>query len=501
MSINDKLKRRITYDELLTFIEYLEKKYPVDTWIVNDVRVWPILRKQIFQWYYQEYIVSETLLRKIKNRINDVVNIVKLWFVEDNNKLENVQVVILSNNLTRNLLVNGKCFNCNTDWFVEKLEEQDVKYYQYEIFNFSDIKLPRYSLSLNFNWLYFKALVKTKCTLKKISNIQMDQYCNFKHECIDMNIPSIIFQIDRLADKVLFEKKLSNYIANDIKRLGAKIGLLEEWYSYSGMAFCMACHSLNIPCYDIQHGCAGASKHPFYYSWNKIPYNGYEFMPSGFWCWDENDAQAIMTWKFSGQKPDIIVGGRPIRKIIDKESERFLSKNNMKILEKIKRSDKIKILVSLTTVYSIPQWCIDFIKASNKYLWIVREHPCFDYCQKKIIEQLCNLDHIIIDERKFSIPLELELCHVDCHVTMNSSVIIDAMSAGVHSIMLDELSADRYDYVCKKGYCVLAHNENELVALLQRFHRKNNECLISDTISDGAFQKLLKIINGGSYAK
>lgn len=466
--MNDKLK---TYSqlEIVEFINRIEKKFPVDKWKVNDIEIWPIIRKDIAFYLERndslENKKKRVFFEHIKFIFKNIFCCFRSFIIDKkhNTKCSSYyDVLISSNNCSRSIkCLNGKMYDVNCDPFFDILKK-NYKILIYEQLSINKQNLPRYSSSNFVNIKFIKSLIFSRLFYKRNDSYQLDEYDEFVDLILKHNIPQSLVNVKHLTKEINFLIYLSNIFYHEILNKKIKLVLFEEYYSRINMAISLACNKMNIPCMDIQHGCAGESYHVMYYSWKSIPNNGYKLLPTVFWCWSNNDAVAINDWKFKNQKIKVINGGRLIRlQWLNKSSDSYKYYYS-KLTEKIFGKHKI-ILITLQPGAKYPDWFMSFVNNDKNYFWIVRVHPSnYDDIQRNFKSFLQNKVNIVFTESS-DYPLEFLLSVIDLHVTFSSSVIIDSAYFGKPSIMLDNYNIERYKRYYSLGYLEYANSRDEFI--------------------------------------
>lgn len=488
--------------ESVEFINKIEEKFPVDEWKIDDIEVWPILRKNV-----AFYLQKEKNIVNKKNTLmpQKYVFIFKSMFIffksnffdkKHNTKKDTYyDVLISSNNCSRTIkCLNGEMYDVNCDSFFDVLRKK-YKILIYEYLKLDKQNLPRYTDSSFVNIKLLKSLICSRLFYKKKVSYQLENYNDFIDFILQYGVPKRLVNIKHLTQEINFVSYLSNVFLKELINKKIKFVLFEEYYSRINMALSLACNKMYIPCMDIQHGCAGESYHVMYYSWKNIPNKGYKLLPTVFWCWSDSDAEAIKNWKFKEKKVKTINGGRLIRRQWFKKSsdiyKHYYSKLNKKILGKHKI-----ILITLQPEAEYPDWFMNFVNNDKKYFWIVRTHPCnYDYLQRNFKLLLQNKVNILFTESS-DYPLEFLLSVIDLHVTFSSSTIIDSAYFGKPSIMLDNYNMERYERYHSLGYLEYANSIDEFILKSEKLIKNLKVYKVFGANDyDKAINELISLIN------
>jgi hypothetical protein len=265
-------------------------------------------------------------------------------------------------------------------------------------------------------------------------------------------------EVQRLATFVWWARMLLTVVMRPWR---FSLGFVCTYYSSSSMAFVMACRNLDVPVYDIQHGVQG-DFHVAYRPWRvgedgRLP----EGLPTGFWCWDNISSEQIKRW-FPFNKR-VVNGG-------DVWTEYVLNCGSGSRSKFSARIDQITVVVTLQPVREpLPAILIQaMVAASTNVFWILRLHPSMsitfaDNLGEKLKNSGCQNFLIQGNEDE---PLPRLLTQIDLHVTLYSSVVIEAAACGVKSVLLDPLGSALYNDVVKSGLAVLAESVDEILLLV-----------------------------------
>lgn len=494
--------------EIIEFINEIELQFPVDTWIINGIEIWPLIRVQIVAYYLRnssdssnnKYFKSKNF-EKISMVLKEIyiylkINILdKKHNVYDNDVFE---VLISGYNGDRTIqLSNMEKFDVNCDPFYHILyNDYGIRSIFFERYstNNKNLNLPRYSYTKIINLWILKHTILANMESRKIKNrdFKLDYYHAFKEYMEKCKFPINLISENSLYKNTLFYKNFSQDLAEYLKRRKIKLVLMMCYYSSINFALAIACKQLNIPCIDIQHGCAGESFHEMYYSWKNIPVNGYKLLPTGFWCWSKEDAEAIANWNYKGAKPDIFIGGRLIRELWSNKEGKLYAYYLDKLENNIKKCKFKKIILfTLQPGILYNEYLRDAIEKSNDYLWIIRSHFTIDDLQERFMKSFDGKGNVLLT-KSVDYPLEFLLTYIDLHITYSSSVIIDAEYFSKVSIMLDRDSINRYKKYFELGCLEFADGADELLSKIEVLSERKYE-RSKDVFIDG-YQEIDRLV-------
>lgn len=498
--------KRFSELDAVKFVNKIETKFPVDEWKIDDIEIWPLIRPKIVVYLVSDKTICNNgkliKLKKYFNLLKEFYIYFKLTLKDKKHNIgnsKNFDILISSSNIDRTIQLDNKLlYDTNCDPFYDTFKNRfNLKVLILEKFSIDKQNLPRYSRSKFFNMIIIKSLILSKLNFFKRHNLRLSKYDEFKNYLKNFGIPEYIVNEETIKKNVVFYEVLSKYLMKKLKNNNVKLVLMICYYSAQNFALSLACNKLNIPCVDIQHGCAGNSCHRMYYSWMNIPINGYKLMPKGFWCWDKEDARAINEWQYKKAKSYVICGGRLIRKNwIDRKDilYNYYLRKISQYIEIAKEKNLKIILVTLQPGVAYNKWFEDIIRQETGYLWIIREHFTSDTCQTNFMNSLKQYNNIILTRSK-DFPLEFLLIILDIHITYSSSVIIDAEYFSKQSIMLDRLACNRYKKYFDLGCLEYAKDADELLIKIEKLiSRKYIRKQDDENMYDKGIDKLMKLI-------
>lgn len=468
-----------TEEETINFINHIEKKFPVDTWTIDGIEIWPLIRGKIADYYIDNNINIKLqkknnikrILSFFSRFVREIYAYLKVIFIDGKNSIREqgeFDILISNSNIDRVIELNNKMFDINCDPFYDILKNcYKLKVFVLESFSIKMQNLPRYSKSKYINLVLLKHIILSKLFSIEKNKLKLRGYDKFKSYMKKKYFPVILIDENAIYKQIILYRNLSEELEKNLKKRKIKIVLMMCYYSPINFALSLACKNLRIPCIDIQHGCAGESFHRMYYSWQNIPIQGYKLMPDGFWCWGNDDAKAIMDWGYKGVKPNIFIGGRLIRNIwIDKNND--LYRYYIKKFKNCIKNAKYKkiILVTLQPGVKYENWFKEAIESDSGYLWIIRKHFTIDDVQENFIKCIKKSNNILFTEPK-DYPLEFLLNNIDIHVTSYSSVIIDAEFFSKKSIMINKLEVNNYKKYFKLGCLEFADGVSDLLTKIE----------------------------------
>ena len=467
--------------EIVKVLNEIENSYPVEEWQINKIRVWPIIRKMLAaRWSDVEvyHPRKQSLLKRYGNKIIRLYHLFLLAFKFKRNTLPlcDVDALVFHDNTDRNILLkNGSWYDHNLDPIVDALNDANITCMSLErIVLEKKIKAPFYDNSYVINMELFLHRLKYYWKNRETYSENLNSFDDFSKQLINKyNTVLCKKDVVHYANCV---KIYANYFKTILIEKKVKVVFLQNWYSLIEHALSLACSEVSISAVDVQHGVAGAGYHDSYNGWKKFPTNkSYELLPSYFLCWTWEDKYSIDSWATNYVKAFCV--GKPIEYSM-KKIEQLTDAYYLKYFTQSKKV----ILFSLSWGNDVPEWIINFIKNNNKeYIWLIRYHPHIDIYQRKFTNALNDNENIIIEGVE-NIPLEMLLPRCYCHITMYSSVVIEANFYGKMSIVVHKDSEYMYGDLIKKGRVLKAYSPEELSISLLKIQNKKIDVSSKDDL-------------------
>lgn len=234
-----------------------------------------------------------------------------------------------------------------------------------------------------------------------------------------------IFYFARIFEKIL-------------RALSPKALILSVYYHPVGMAWMLACRWAGVTSVDLQHGRLGPL-HGLYTDLTAAPADGYHLLPDRVWCWGERtktDIERDLNPACTRHRG--FVGGNAwLYKWRYGDTSAFAPPGLADFRARL--AGKRKILVSLQPLdRPVPPALLDVMRtAPADWFWLLRTHPLRRHTAPEIAALLTQ--HGIANfeiESSTSFPLFALLRMADHHVTVFSSVVVEAANFDVRTSLL-----------------------------------------------------------------
>ncbi len=448
------------YKEIIKVLNSIEENVPISKIKYNGLKIWPIIRLEIWKTLHSnlKYSSTQEIVNKpsLKKKLKKYWNIV--FYQLNKNDYRKSKAVFLIARYDRTVQVDGKYYSRFSNSLQEVLREINIdsvtldlsrkKQPVYGETYFIDREIPSF-----YNWIFRRKNINK---IKHWENLENYLNKNFPNIKLDKNF------IIKNTEAVLNYQKIFERI---LKKIKPKVCFLECYYHPTAFGYILACRKLGIKTVEIQHG----EQHGMYRDWINIPKDGYEIMPNLWWCWGEESARKINEWSKSAYpEHKAFVGGNPwISKFVSNINENNHQENSKNVLIALPNKD-----------FSI-QHLLEAIKNSPPNInWQVRLHPM--RLQDKTIKEKIQIEfkntgnkNIEIEEAS-SLPLFDILLKVDFLITPWSTVAYEALTFGVHPIIISIEDKVVFENYVNKGLFSLADTSEKILSIINKNKSKFN---------------------------
>ncbi len=477
--------------ESLALINRLEQDYPVDEWMINGIRIWPLIRIPLgmeLQYFgegvklYKELEKQRTTAARFQSLFHRATQTMKAYCIDYRNndtRRGNRFATFLSCSSHRYVKSEQGYYNIFCNPFIEYFSKRNLPSLQLERLNDKRYRLPRDGKSLfiqlSLDCQKVKALTAAKFGRFRSNLPYYDKFVatlqeiGFRHEFLSIN--NLIFHYALV-------RNTADYFKGILAESRPVLGFVVCYYNDVGsMAYMLACRELGITSVDIQHGLQG-DNHVAYGRWGKLPKTGYELLPKVFWCWGNSEANAILKWAAAYKeyhRP--VVGGNIWLNMWQRNSE-LASYYDNEVAKIINPATDLHILYTMQTGQPIPEMLLEAIKKSPRsWCWWIRLHPMMLAAREEVraVVNSINTEAEIKFDEATDLPLLALLRRMDAHVTESSSTIIEAENFGVLSVTLHNFANDLFKDQIDSGNAIQAYNAEEIIASIYMQRKKGRE--------------------------
>ncbi len=434
----------MTREEFTVFINFLEKKYPVNEWKIDGVHLWPLIKiKLSFSFHSNSKIPvkdfnSESTILKAKKAFRGLIEFSKI-LLKKKAKIPTKLFCLAPhfryydgthyvNRYYNQLIAESKERDCNflmgeygntTNEYRKNLDYPDKTIY------FENLKYLALFLR-EFKWKKYS---------QRIDWLELEEFLAEVKERLDGKTLSK----NAILKQFVYVKILKNFYSKILEKKAINEVYILCYYVSEMYAMNLAASELNIETWDIQHGGQG-SLHMAYTNFNVIPESGYRLLPRKFWAWDIASAAEISKWVSGQGFHDVEVRGNPWIKYC---IQRYTSE--------IKTSQKI-ILYTMQPYGDVllDKYILEAIKKTpSDFIWWLRLHPRQlkeKEKLKKLLEEYDLMDCVNIEDAT-TLPLPGILTQTHIHLSKFSGSILEANIMKVKTIILSDIGVESFPEV------------------------------------------------------
>ncbi len=438
------------YQDQVDIITNIENNFPVNNLVYKNIRIWPIIRLAIWQSIFDgpSEPKQSTPKKSISKRLIRFLS--KVFFLK-NNIYRKTETVFLIAPSERKVLVEDKYYSPFSNSLNDILKEARIPS---SVLDLGKRRLPVYGdtyfidqetidhpvLSKIFKHLK-KYFIATKNNISEWD--KLTSYMETHHPKHTPNKTAII----KYCENVI---RYENIFTRILKKIEPKVAFLVCYYHPAAMGYIKACYKLGIKSVDIQHG----DHYGMYRNWTKLPKEGYQLLPSSWWCWGKGSADEINNWSIPAHpNHKAFVGGNPW-------ISRFIN-NSVKNTETNK--SKINVLVALTNVaYPVENIVLAIKNSPNNINWILRPHPAMpnEIDKFKQVAERFTMDKSTLVFESFR--------NVDFIITPCSTVAYEALLFKVHPTITHADGKEKFHNYIDKGLFSYAETDDKILEVLQK---------------------------------
>ncbi|CAK0762168.1 conserved hypothetical protein [Gammaproteobacteria bacterium] len=457
--------------DALDFVNELEERFRVERWRTEGFHVWPLIRNEVLEvvdtaWSGRSFrpllarLVQDEAHRLVRERSRSSLGTP----VKGARPVSRADVLFLCSVRDR-VLLEGRWFHRYVDPYLSYLVEKGVSS---QVLQAGTLYRDREPIYYPEHWIDIGHHVHTYFCIHRnsvtVSLIKPDEaeYRSFLEHIADRTgarqATFALLGLERMRDRLSELQVYVDCFRDLISASHSRFCFLVGCGSPQGRAICIACAQLGVVSIDLQHGVLGDTN-PAYGHWNRLPERGYEMIPAQFWCWSDEEKMIIDTWAGrSGNVHQAVVVGYPwLAMWLEREGPvRNVSVAAERRLAGMR--GEVNILYTFQPIegfgYRVPEAVVQAIDESPPgWKWWIRLHPDMlhdmDNCRQFLGGRCANgrfeVEHATI------LPLPLLLGYMQAHVTQWSSVVLEAMTFGVPSILLHPQGRDLFRQPIRLG--------------------------------------------------
>lgn len=471
-------------EELVALFSRVEDEFPVETWRVEGVPIWPLLRADI-AWrnffMFQRASTSTTErkrplplpLRAALDVASSVIDSVRARAADlpARDRLRPVDALLYSDGVSFTR-IDGKFYERFCDPLAERLDAMGRRWQIVSPLN--RYLVPRHSPSVFVQpWLEVArvraaALARVRSPDARSLDRLDDALARMKEITPAGRFPDR-HHVCRLA---VYLESYQSVFARILNRTRPKAVFIVCYYGIEAMALVRECRARNIPTVDLQHGTM-SSAHWAYASWRRLPPGGYETLPNEFWVWAASDAAVVSAWaeSSSGAHRAFVSGNMMLDDWKDGTNAQAADYGR-RMEERIRSaSGRPTVLYSMNGYESEAQ--LDDLaeltrRSADRLFWWIRQHPSMQGDRERLARAIeaSGATNVTIDNAR-DFPLYAVLRKMDAHVTEASSTTIEASAFGVPSVLLSREEAVMYRDLVDQGWAHVLREDEDIARAVE----------------------------------
>lgn len=462
----------LTIEEIMRAICRWEFAYPVDHWRQNGLRMWPAIRLNLFDKLYQK---SHDLGKTDRpGPLRSVLRYVQACAADYRNNafVSSPKDILLFTRSTNRIPLLNAYYDRLSQPLCRRFVEQGLTYFTLEHVIDNIYLTPRNEPSQYFKLRHSLAdartFLQTRLQVRaRLDSEPMEGHAEFQEE---LQRRYGITLLDAPYASLLI-RSLAAHFEGILKTLKPIAAISGYYGNNAGMALNVACRSLGILSFDLQHGIEG-DLHPAYGQWSKAPQDGYELLPDYFLVWSSDEQQSINRWNqvCAPRHRPLVIGNLLLQEWLTGEGE-IVAHYDRELLDLKEKSGKAKHVLFTLGGPDLPaEFCLNAIERTQEHCqWWFRCHPKHPYVADRVksLFRERGLERAYVDEAG-RVPLYALLRHVDLHLTEVSSSVVEAYDFGISSVVVHESARRRYVDLIDQGAVEVALGEDDLVAAIGR---------------------------------
>lgn len=297
---------------------------------------------------------------------------------------------------------------------------------------------------------------------KRISDIRVPAYDTLQRLLAGKGLS---IERETLANSLVRISRARDLFKQVLAIFEPKVVFMSCYYYPIGMGLAAAAHELGITSVDVQHGRLGPD-HGMYTDFSYVPHGGFEIVPDRIWCWSEE----ARGWLERGRENSLphhgpLVGGNAwLAKWINGSGYPIDHIDETRF--QVTVDGRFPILVSLQNCsYPMPEHLLVAMeKSPADWVWLIRLHPLQNDMVGSIEQALVERNLVNYEiELSTSLPLYWLLKCVKHHVTLFSSVALEAHLFSIPTTLIDPVGENIYKKYVSCGDFTVALDHVELL--------------------------------------
>lgn len=473
--------------QILDLLNEIEHRWPVGEWTCRGLRIWPLVRIQLYFQLVQRLLAEErpaSRFGRVSRLAADLGKPLRAgvgasrarWRDRPHNArlAEQADVVCLANTVDRTS-IDGVWHDKIFDPFISEFAGRGRRSLVLERTGIRHYRVPRLRPSVLIQPRLDVLTVRTGLWRSR-GTAALDGFDACANLVARANARAVMpseAQIDGWAARL---QVFAAFFARVLASSRARLAMTSNYFDLAGMAFILAARRRGLHAVEVQHGVQG-DDHAAYGRWTHVPPGGYELLPSVFWCWTPEDADSISRWNGATGAHRALAGGNLWEAAWRRGDHPAQHSYNARLHATKARFDgELDVLVTLQEPLYEPSALGHLWRAiaetQHRWRWWLRQHPTMAVRRRP--ERLLNavgVSRAIVDEAT-EFPLQALLPQMNVHVTHSSAAALEAERFGVASVILSDYGAQLFRRQIASGSWSHARTAEEIVAAVDVHARR-----------------------------
>jgi hypothetical protein len=467
-----KFRRPTSTVDALEFVVEIESRYPVDQWRAGDLRLWPLVRYDLCSrnYFLVERVAGAAAgggrLAAARERVRVLGKQSAGWLrarVSDSAHEDRLRPANLL------LYSDGASFARVSDQWVDKFcdpladiaRERGLSSLVITPAPLGTHYVPRRTPSVLVQpAIDLRAqLAAARARLRPREPVLELEGFDDLMARLTSDLPGLaVCDRDRVRRIAVYVDAFTAMYRRMLRRIAPRAVLVVCYYGAERMAMLRAARQLGIPSADIQHG--AASTHWAYAKWTRLPPDGYDTLPSFFWCWDDATVAAVDQWSTRHRAVHRSVhGGNPFLDQWKTGDAAFVREHDDRMRALVAPHARKEQVLLTGNGHETPEQIRSIASlvaaTGDRMNWWIRMHPCgltMAPIYEKALEEAGAKSWILREPTEA--PLYGLLRFMDFHVTETSSTMIEAAQMGVPSVFATPRDAGAFAGLVREGWAL-----------------------------------------------
>lgn len=433
---------------ILSVLREVGERFPVDRWQIDGVHVWPLVRYFVASWNFE--LTARPVAAPVARPAHRLRRVARAVSRSSPASLARHADVLLYSDGVSYTEVEGAFYDRFVDPVVAFANERGLStavLTPHHLYRWPVWTKTTYVQPVVDGTQLVAAMLSRLARPRLLSLEGFEDAAGHLRRAGARTLPDV----QTLARAALQARTHARLFEALLARVRPRVALLPSYIGTERMALALACHRAGVPCVDIQHGAAGET-HWAYGGMGRQPQEGYELVPSRFWCWTADDAAAISRWA-SPERHRPVVAGVPF---VEAWREGRVPGTPAARASLATRSRSQKEICFVLSGYETPALLdayLDCAAARRDTFFWVRTHPLRPEQRASLEARLGarGLRSTVDVELASQVPLPALLERVDGLVLELSSSAFEAAMFGVPSLLMSPATGTVYEGLVQRG--------------------------------------------------